>query len=59
MPPWSAVGCIKYIGSISTSNTYAATLAIEMETTLILGVDPEFGHLSEVIDLHQSREETV
>jgi predicted nucleic acid-binding protein len=56
-PPWSTVARIKGAGGISLGDSYAAGLAIEEEATLIVGADPEFGDLSEDIDLQQIREE--
>jgi len=57
MPTWSAVARIKGAGGISLGDSYAAALALEEEATLVAGADPEFGDLSEEIDLHQIREE--
>lgn len=54
-PPWSTVARIKGAGGISLGDSYAAALAIEEEATLVVGADPEFGDLSEDIDLHQIR----
>lgn len=57
LPSWSTVARIKAAGGISLGDSYAAALAVEEEATLIVGADPEFGDLSEDIDLHQIREE--
>lgn len=57
IPSWSTVARIKAAGGISLGDSYAAALAVEEEATLIGGADPEFGDLSEDIDLHQIREE--
>lgn len=56
-PSWRTVARIKGAGGISLGDSYAAALAIEEEATLVVGADPEFGDLSEDIDLHQIREE--
>lgn len=56
-PPWSTVARIKGAGGISLGDSYAAALAIEEEATLVVGSDPEFGDLSDDIDLHQIRDE--
>ncbi len=56
-PPWSTVACIKGAGGISLGDSYAAALAIEREALLVIGADPEFGDLSDDIDLQQIREE--
>lgn len=56
-PSWSSVARIKGAGGISLGDSYAAALALEEEATLVVGADPEFGDLSEDIDLHQIREE--
>ena len=57
IPSWSTVARIKAAGGISLDDSYAAALAVEEEATLIVGSDPEFGDLSDDIDLHQIREE--
>ena len=56
-PSWSTVARIKGAGGISLGDSYAAALATEEEATLVIGADPEFGDLSEDIDLQQIREE--
>jgi predicted nucleic acid-binding protein len=56
-PPWSTVAHIKGAGGISLGDSYAAALAIEKEALLVVGADPEFGDLSDDIDLRQIREE--
>ena len=56
-PSWNTVARIKGAGGISLSDSYAAALAIEEEATLVVGADPEFGDLSEDVDLQQIREE--
>lgn len=56
-PPWSTVAHIKGAGGISLGDSYAAALAIEEEAPLVVGADPEFGDLSDDIDLHLIREE--
>lgn len=56
-PSWSTVAHIKGAGGISLGDSYAAALAIEEEATLVVGADPEFGDLSEDIDLQRIREE--
>lgn len=58
-PSWSTVARIKGAGGISLGDSYAAALALEREATLVVGADPEFGDLSEDIDLHQIREDPV
>lgn len=58
-PSWSTVARIKGAGGISLGDSYAAALAVEEEATLVVGADPEFGDLSEDIDLHQIREESA
>jgi predicted nucleic acid-binding protein len=58
-PSWSTVVRIKGGSGISLGDSYAAALALEEEATLVVGADPEFGDLSEDIDLHQIREEPV
>jgi predicted nucleic acid-binding protein len=58
-PPWSTVARIKGAGGISLGDSYAAALALEEEATLVVGADPEFGDLSENLDLHQIREAPV
>lgn len=55
-PPWSTVARIKGAGGISLGDSYAAALAVEEEAPLVVGADPEFGDLSDDIDLHQIRE---
>lgn len=57
IPSWSTVARIKATGGISLGDSYAAALAVEEEATFVVGADPEFGDLSENIDLHQIREE--
>lgn len=56
-PSWSTVARIKGAGGISLGDSYAAALAIEEEAILVVGADPEFGDLSEDLDVHQIREE--
>lgn len=56
-PSWSTVARIKGAGGISLGDAYAAALAIEEEATLVVGADPEFGDLSEPIDVQQIRDE--
>lgn len=58
-PSWSGVARIKGAGGISLGDSYATALALEEEATLVVGADPEFGDLSEDIDLHQIREDPV
>jgi predicted nucleic acid-binding protein len=58
-PSWSTVARIKGAGGISLGDSYAAALALKEEATLVVGADPEFGDLSEDIDLHQIRENPV
>ena len=58
-PSWNTVARIKGAGGISLGDSYAAALALEEEATLVVGADPEFGDLSENIDLHQIRENPV
>jgi predicted nucleic acid-binding protein len=58
-PSWSTVARIKGAGGISLGDSYAAALALEEEATLVVGADPEFGDLSEDIDLHRIRDESV
>jgi len=58
-PSWSTVARIKGAGGISLGDSYAAALALEAEATLILGADPEFGDLSEDMDLYQIRKDPV
>jgi predicted nucleic acid-binding protein len=58
-PSWSTVARIKGAGGISLGDSYAAALALEAEATLVVGADPEFGDLSEDIDLHRIRDESV
>ncbi len=58
-PSWSAVARIKGAGGISLGDSYAAALALEEGATLVVGADPEFGGLSDDIDLHQIREESI
>jgi predicted nucleic acid-binding protein len=54
-PSSSTVARIKGAGGISLGDSYAAALALEEEATLVVGADPEFGDLSEDIDLHRIR----
>ncbi|QLH81287.1 PIN domain-containing protein [Halosimplex pelagicum] len=56
-PSWSSVARIKGAGGISLGDSYAAALALEQGSTLIVGADPEFGDLAADIDLYQIREE--
>lgn len=56
-PPWRTVARIKGAGGISLGDSYAAALAIEEEATLVVGADPEFGDLSDDIDLQHIRDE--
>lgn len=58
-PSWRTVARIKGAGVSQLSDTYAAALALEEESTLVVGRDPEFGNLSEDIDLHQICEDPV
>jgi predicted nucleic acid-binding protein len=58
-PSWSTVARIKGAGGISLGDSYAAALALEEEATLVVGANPEFGDLSENLDLHQIREAPV
>lgn len=58
-PSWSSVARIKGAGGISLGDSYAAALALEEGATLVVGADPEFGGLSDDIDLHQIREESI
>lgn len=56
-PPWSTVARLKGDGGISLGDSYAAALAIEEEATLVVGADPEFGNLSNDLDLYRIRED--
>ncbi|MDY6775354.1 MAG: PIN domain-containing protein [Halobacteria archaeon] len=56
-PSWSTVARIKGEGGISLGDSYAAALAVEENATLVVGADPEFGDLSESIDLLRIRED--
>jgi predicted nucleic acid-binding protein len=56
-PSWSTVAPIKAAGGISLGDSYAAALAIEEDATLVIGADPEFGDVSDDVELHQIREE--
>jgi predicted nucleic acid-binding protein len=58
-PSWSTVARIKGAGGISLGDSYAVALALEEEATLVVGADPEFGGLSEDIDLYRIRDESV
>jgi tetratricopeptide (TPR) repeat protein len=58
-PSWRTIAQIKGAGGISLGDSYAAALALEEEATLVVGADPKFGELSEDIDLHRIREESV
>ena len=58
-PSWSTVARIKGAGGISLGDSYAVALALEEEATLVVGADPEFGGLSEDIDLYRIRDEAV
>lgn len=56
-PPWRTVARIKGAGGISLGDSYAGALAIEEEATLVVGADPEFGDLSDDLNLDQIRTE--
>lgn len=56
-PSWSTVAPIKAAGGISLGDSYAAALAIEEKAPLVIGADPEFGDVSDDVELHQIREE--
>lgn len=56
-PSWRTVSRIKGAGGISLGDSYAAALAFDLNATLIVGADPEFGELSMDIDIEQIREE--
>lgn len=56
-PPWNTVAQIKGAGGISLGDAYAAALALEVEATLVVGADPEFGGRFADMDLHRIRED--
>jgi len=58
-PPVETVARIKGTGGISLGDSYAAALAAERDATLVVGADPEFGALSEDLDLLRVREDPV
>lgn len=58
-PAWDAVARVKGPGGISLGDSYAAALALDTGATLVVGADPEFGDLSEKIELHRVRDDPV
>jgi len=58
-PPWSPVARIKGAGGISLGDSYAVALALEKESTLVVGADSEFDALPVDVDLHRIRDTAV
>ena len=58
-PSWDTVARIKGAGGISLDDSYAAALAVETDTTLVVGADPAFAELSVDVEVERIREESV
>jgi predicted nucleic acid-binding protein len=58
-PPWDAVAQVKGPGGISLGDSYAAALALNTGATLVVGADPEFGDLSDEVELQRVRDDPV
>lgn len=58
-PPLDPVARVKGSGSISLGDAYAVALAQELDATLVVGADSDFGSIPVDVDVHRVRSDPV